>query len=121
MNQNEWIPLLEFAIKEGISPSTVRRQIKSGKIVFRMQEGKYLIQATPPDIINPPTTNFVPQAADVIRYAEESLRSLKEAHREIMNQKVSEIERLKSENVRLTQEIQELRMLIEILEKRASM
>ncbi|OGQ34697.1 MAG: hypothetical protein A3F16_04030 [Deltaproteobacteria bacterium RIFCSPHIGHO2_12_FULL_43_9] len=121
MNQNEWVPLLEFAVKEGISPSTVRRQIKSGKIIFRLQDGKYLIQATPLELNKPETSSSSPQVAGVLRYAEESLKSLKDAHREILTQKESEIGRLKGENVRLTQEIQELRMLIEVLEKRSSL
>lgn len=121
MNQNEWVPLLDFAIKQGISPSTVRRQIKSGKIIFRMQEGKYLIQATAPISHNSDSPNPTTQVVEILKYAEESLRSLKDAHRDIVNQKEREIERLKSENVRLSQETQELRMLIDVLEKRSSM
>lgn len=120
MNQGEWVPLLEFAIKEGISPSTVRRQIKSGKIIFRMQDGKYLIQAAPPAVNRPEIFASSPQVVEVLRYAEESLKSLKMAHQEIITQKDGEIGRLKGDNVHLTQEVQELRMLIEVLEKRSS-
>lgn len=117
MNQNDWVPLLEFAIKEGISPSTVRRKIKSGKVVFRLQDGKYLIQAGIPET-KPNFQETTPHISDVLRYAEESLKTVKEAHREILNQKEIEVTKLKSENLVLAQEVQELRMLIEILEKR---
>lgn len=38
-----WIPLLEYAVKKGISISTLRRRIKANKIQFQLQEGKYII------------------------------------------------------------------------------
>lgn len=39
----EWIPLVEYALKKNISLSTLRRYIKANKILFRVENGRYLI------------------------------------------------------------------------------
>lgn len=38
-----WISLVDYAHKHQISLSTLRRYIKSGKLSFRKEEGRYLI------------------------------------------------------------------------------
>jgi len=40
---DNWIPLMEYAVKNGKSISTVRRHIKSGKLKYRLEAGKYFI------------------------------------------------------------------------------
>jgi hypothetical protein len=39
----QWLPLLEYSVKTGVSLSTLRRYIKSGRIDFRLEEGRYLL------------------------------------------------------------------------------
>lgn len=39
----EWLPLMEYAIKKGVSLSTLRRHIKSNKVRYRVEGGKYLL------------------------------------------------------------------------------
>ena len=39
----EWLPLNEYANTHGISVSTLRRRIKTGNVVFRLQNGKYYL------------------------------------------------------------------------------
>jgi hypothetical protein len=51
----EWLSLMEFATKNGVSLSTLRRQIKSGKIEHRLEAGRYLIRDF--DLPNTPSTN----------------------------------------------------------------
>jgi hypothetical protein len=41
-----WIPLLEYAVKTGISASTIRRHIKSNKIEYKIENGKYLLKSS---------------------------------------------------------------------------
>lgn len=41
-SKGAWIPLLEFAIRKGISVSTLRRRIKKNEIPFRLEGGRYL-------------------------------------------------------------------------------
>lgn len=38
-----WLPLLEYAVKKGLSLSTLRRRIKANKIQFQLREGRYII------------------------------------------------------------------------------
>jgi hypothetical protein len=42
-NQKDWIPLVEYALKKGVSLSTLRRHIKAGKIPFKVDQGRYLL------------------------------------------------------------------------------
>jgi hypothetical protein len=39
----QWLPLIEYSIKSGVSLSTIRRKIKSNSIPFKLEKGKYLI------------------------------------------------------------------------------
>jgi hypothetical protein len=38
-----WITLMDYAIKNGVSLSTLRRYIKAQKLVFKIQDGRYLL------------------------------------------------------------------------------
>ena len=38
-----WIPLMDYAIKNGVSLSTLRRHIKANKIQYRVENGRYLL------------------------------------------------------------------------------
>ncbi|MBU6153632.1 MAG: hypothetical protein KGP28_04955 [Bdellovibrionales bacterium] len=42
-DSENWIPLVEFSVKKGISLSTLRRYIKSNKIPWKLLEGRYLV------------------------------------------------------------------------------
>ncbi len=41
--EGTWIPLMEYAIKRGVSLSTLRRHIKAEKIAYRIEAGRYLV------------------------------------------------------------------------------
>ena len=41
--KGEWVPLLEYAVRHGLSMSTMRRYIKAGKLIHRLEGGKYLV------------------------------------------------------------------------------
>jgi predicted DNA-binding transcriptional regulator AlpA len=43
VSATNWIPLVEYAHKKGISLSTLRRHIKSGKIPYKVDQGRYLL------------------------------------------------------------------------------
>ncbi|MGZ3713235.1 MAG: hypothetical protein ACXVBE_15835, partial [Bdellovibrionota bacterium] len=40
---NQWLPLTEYALRSGMSISTLRRKIKANSIQFKMEDGRYLI------------------------------------------------------------------------------
>ncbi|MCO5142417.1 MAG: hypothetical protein M9962_04935 [Oligoflexia bacterium] len=44
MHNMEWLPLTEYALRSGISISTLRRKIKSNTIDYKMEEGRYLVR-----------------------------------------------------------------------------
>ena len=39
----DWVPLMDYAMKTGISLSTLRRHIKANKIHYRVENGRYLL------------------------------------------------------------------------------
>lgn len=38
-----WIPLMDYAVKKGVSLSTLRRYIKAKKVQYQVDAGKYLL------------------------------------------------------------------------------
>ncbi len=38
-----WIPLMDYAMKNGVSLSTLRRYIKAGKVQYKVEGGRYLL------------------------------------------------------------------------------
>ncbi len=38
-----WIPIVEYALKKGVSVSTLRRRIRSNQLEHRLEKGRYLI------------------------------------------------------------------------------
>ncbi len=42
-SNHEWIPLLDYAVKTGVSLSTLRRYIKAGKVQYKVENGRYLL------------------------------------------------------------------------------
>ena len=42
-DDENWVPLVEFSVKKGISLSTLRRYIKANKIPWKLIEGRYLV------------------------------------------------------------------------------
>jgi hypothetical protein len=44
METQHWLPLTEYALRSGMSISTLRRKIKSNTISYKMEDGRYLIR-----------------------------------------------------------------------------
>ena len=47
-NGTAWIPLANYSVQYRVSLSTLRRQIKSGTLDYRIEKGKYLLKEVPP-------------------------------------------------------------------------
>jgi len=47
----EWIPLMDYAMKKGVSLSTLRRHIKANKIQYRVENGRYLLFVEQGDVV----------------------------------------------------------------------
>lgn len=74
-----WIPLMEYAIKKGISLSTLRRHIKAKKVTFRTENGRYLIwdQNNETDSSQLDQVNELSRAQFALKKAQEEIAELK--------------------------------------------
>ncbi|MBY0471829.1 hypothetical protein K2X30_11740 [bacterium] len=63
----QWIPLMEYATKKGVSLSTLRRYIKSDKVQYRVENGRYLL-------LDPDASNSIEEQ---LRKAHEEIAELK--------------------------------------------
>lgn len=97
-----WIPLVDYSFKTGTSLSTLRRHIKSNKILYRLEEGRYLIY-DPEAIATRLTT---PSTAAVTT-------AYSGAHAS-----PDQVKQLEAELQRAHEEITELKMLLAIYEEK---
>jgi hypothetical protein len=44
ISEDNWIPLIDYAIKKGVSLSTLRRHIKANKVIYKVENGRYLLK-----------------------------------------------------------------------------
>jgi hypothetical protein len=140
MASTQWLPLLSYSAKYGVSLSTLRRRIKSNTINFRLENGKYFIADEIEEIrVSPmvsqqiqtqqsqqkaqqPLPNVhheIPQSslqsstfveASVLTSANRLVEELKAAYAKILQEKEEQISQLKDEVI-------DLRMLVRILEE----
>ncbi len=83
-----WIPLMDYAMQNGVSLSTLRRYIKAGKVQFKSENGKYLILSSQPasiDWLRPSEIDTAPSGIEVrvsgleveLKKAQEEISELK--------------------------------------------
>ena len=61
VQDQQWIPILDYAVLKGVSTSTLRRYIKAKKIPYKIENGRYLLLADSPCVESPrPTLNTTP-------------------------------------------------------------
>jgi hypothetical protein len=87
-----WLSITEYSSSKGISISTIRRRIKSGKAIFKFENGKYLIRHDHPQ---------------------------NDLSGEDLEMKLK-IQRLETQIVELQNENMELKMLVQIYESKGS-
>lgn len=99
---SEWIPLMDYAVKKGVSLSTLRRHIKSNKVEYRVENGRYLLldeggNGSASHSMHAPSRNGA---------ATQSVQS--------------KLQKLERDLQRAQEEIAELKMLIALYEERMS-
>ena len=105
--EGTWIPLMDFAIKKGVSLSTLRRHIKANKIQYRVENGRYLLRDDDAPMVVAhtvpvPTPPPVPGSASAGSLDRASDRS--------------QVARLEAELQKAREEIAELKMLVALYE-----
>ena len=120
MTKQSWLPLTDYSTRYKVSISTLRRKIKSEKIQFRFDDGKYFILDSP---VERPTKDALVAQVSLRKASEESavnnpmvvtanrmLDELKKAYMLILQEKEEQILQLKGE-------IADLRTLARVFEE----
>jgi hypothetical protein len=140
LNTPQWLPLLNYSTKYGISLSTLRRRIKASSIHFKLEAGKYLILEDSPKNLGQPETKKEQVSAPALNqpvrpvisssahHDSVSLNSSSFVEASVLSSANRLVEEIKSAYARILQEKEEqiaqfkeevadLRMLVRILEE----
>lgn len=126
MDQQNWLPLIEYSNKHQISISTLRRRIKDNSILYKLEDGKYFIvddsvekatRGRKPIMIqnrveNSPDQNSATehmQIAPLREVRNEIIDELKKAYLSALQSKEEQIFQLK-------EEVADLKTLVKVLE-----
>lgn len=108
--QGEWLPLMDYAIKKGVSLSTLRRYIKANKVQFRIENGRYLIFDDSEEI--PPPQSYKTARTDSVA------TSLVRATSDEASMLQSRLKKTETDLQQAREEIAELKTLIALYEEK---
>lgn len=144
----QWLPLTEFAVRSGISTSTIRRKIKSNSLQYRLENGRYLIlyrdkvavarqealemprrepvvaPAPEPksEPVSPPRVAARPLRAvtdeSVLPFMDRAVQMVSGAFEQTLREKDERIRLLEKQNQELQDRLNELRILVRALEEK---
>jgi len=72
-HDDHWLPLMEYSIKKNISLSTLRRYIKSDRVRYKIEHGRYLLWDEHPD----QSSDSSPDTNSQLKRAQEEIAELK--------------------------------------------
>jgi len=107
----QWIPLMDYAVKYGVSLSTLRRYIKANKIPYKIENGRYLLREDASSLVHGEMT--AAQAQPQSARGDSAALLVKPSQSPVQ---VAEVERLKTELRKAREEIAELKMLVALYE-----
>jgi hypothetical protein len=86
----DWIPLMDYAIKNGVSLSTLRRHIKANKIQYKVENGRYLLRSMEgtPSFVTPEPMRAAMASSDASPEVRELRARLQNAQEEIAELKM---------------------------------
>jgi hypothetical protein len=78
-----WLPLMDYSMRKGVSLSTLRRHIKSGKVQFKVEDGRYLLfdeasQDAPTPAVQATTAHEASQLRFMVSRLEQELKTARE-------------------------------------------
>lgn len=129
-----WLPLTEYAVKSGVSLSTIRRKIKTKSITYRLDHGRYLIfleapnsapKASAPvlseEVVVPVRTS---QGRETVKedlslpLFERTIKMISSAFEHTLKEKDERILLLEKRARELEDRLSELRTLVRVLEEK---
>lgn len=129
-----WLPLTEYAVKSGVSLSTIRRKIKTKSITYRLDHGRYLIFLEAPNTaVKTPVSVLVEDAPTPVRTSpgretmkedhslplfERTIKMISSAFEQTMKEKDARIQLLEKRSRELEDRLSELRTLVRVLEEK---
>lgn len=117
-----WLPITEYAVKNGVSVSTIRRKIKNKGLKYKLESGKYLVMDEPLQSGVVTSTSrakgLYSSIDEVLEFAERSIQEITKLNQGIINEKDTTINIQKKKIQDLKEELTELKMLINVLEKK---
>lgn len=119
---SSWLPITEYAVKNRLSVSTIRRKIKNKELQHKQENGKYFVlddgQTAVTNICTNKAKDLYSSVDEVLEFAENSIQEITKLNKEIINEKETMINMQKKKIQNLEEELSELKMLINILEKK---
>ncbi len=119
---SSWLPITEYAVKNRVSISTIRRKIKNNELQNKLENGKYLILDEGLDYNLSKEANRLKNTYnsvdEVLEFAERSIQEITKLNQEIIKEKDSTINIQNKKIHDLEEELAELKMLINVLEKK---
>lgn len=138
-----WLPLTEYAVKSGISTSTIRRKIKADSILYRIEKGRYLILFNESNnaLARQPTSVTHPvgvetagsetngqtqplgktpseQELNLVPLMEKTVHMVTEVFEQTLKEKDGRIHKLEKRNGELEQSLAEVKTLVNALEEK---
>lgn len=92
---DQWLPVLEYAVNNRVSVSTLRRRIKGHLVEYKLEQGRYLIRAE----IDPETGEGMGEvvSADSMLVVQSLVAELKKAYGLVLAEKEELIQQMRSE------------------------
>jgi len=122
---NSWLPITEYAVKNRVSVSTIRRRIKNQELKHKLESGKYFILDEGEATVQGQKTPLVGlcgnSVEEVLDFAERTIKEITKLNQEIITEKEALIINQKKKIQKLEEELSELKMLITLLEKKQSL
>ena len=114
---NNWLPLIEYSLKSGVSTSTVRRRIKSKRIKYKLHEGRYYIFCDSEEIAEFETQNVSSKTlTETLELTKKALENVLQASAGAVNNRDEIVEDQARKIKLLEEEVQDLKTLVAILE-----
>lgn len=115
-----WLALNDYSTKHKISVSTLRRRIKSSKIKYKLEEGKYFIMDSHMPVKETVSPETLETSLDVIThtgYAEAATATTQLILDELKKAYLDSLQGKEDQIVHLKQQVSDLQTLVMLLEK----